>query len=514
MTSGGFELSIHDRKVASQLMNNWKLTPATFAHKISRGSWIPAEHLMYISLKVAQAVARGNGRIIISAPPRHGKSQLTSIYVPSWLLECFPMFKVILAGYGAELATGFSRQVRDIFTDKDNENLLKTRIRQDASRVEAFLTEQGGGMYAVGLGGAITGRGANVLLIDDYIKEIKEALSPTYRQYIWDWFVTTAYTRLEPNGTCIIIATRWHSDDLIGRLLATQRDQWEYIELPALAEEGDILGREIGEALFPERYPIERLEELRETLGSTFFKALFQQKPVDETAKLTDSAWLKIIDSIPDEELRLLRRARIWDFAATEGGGDYTAGSLCAYNKHNSHFYLENVKRGQYSPEQIETLIRTTAIADGEDVKIYLEQEPGASGLALIEHYQRNVLPEFIVEAIPAVKNKLVRAQPYLAAAEGGKVYLLAGVWNDPYKKEFDSFPGGDYDDQVDTSAAGYQKLSGKKVFSASWGRKPSASLQPSGPSTSDIRRAQISLSRKSGNGPVKRISGATFGRR
>jgi hypothetical protein len=264
-------LTTHDRRIISQVQKNWKLTPATLAYRISRQQWIPAKHLQYISLRVAQAIARGNGRIIISAPPRHGKSQLTSIYVPTWILEQFPNYKVILAGYGADLATGFSRQVRDIFTDEDNHGLLKTRIRQDAKRVEAFLVEgHTGGMYAVGLGGAITGRGAHVLLIDDYIKEIKEALSPAYRDYIWNWFVTTAYTRLEPGGTCIIIATRWHSDDLIGRLLATEGTtdtggKWEYIELPAIAEEGDMLGRKVGEALFPDRYPISALEDIQET---------------------------------------------------------------------------------------------------------------------------------------------------------------------------------------------------------------------------------------------------------
>lgn len=142
-------MNSHDRRVINRIANNWKLTPATFAYQISRGTWIPSPHLMYISSRVAKAVANGNGRIIISAPPRHGKSQLTSIYTPAWVLEMFPQYKTILAGYGAELATGFSRQVRDIYFDADNKDLLTTRVRKDSSRVEAFLTEQGGGMYAV-----------------------------------------------------------------------------------------------------------------------------------------------------------------------------------------------------------------------------------------------------------------------------------------------------------------------------------------------------------------------------
>lgn len=501
-------LTSHEEKVARQLLSNWKLTPATLAYKVSRGAWIPSPHLLYISMRVASAIARGNGRIIISAPPRHGKSQLTSIYTPAWVLETFPTYKTILATYGADLATGFSRQVRDIFLDKDNFDLLNTRIRKDSSRVEAFLTEQGGGMYSIGLGGAITGRGAHVLLIDDYIKEIKEALSATYRDYIWNWFVTTAFTRLEPGGTCIIIATRWHSDDLIGRVLQQFPDQWEYIELPAEALEGDILHREVGEPLFPQRFPTDKLQELKETLGSIFYGALYQQRPVDETKKLTNRAWLKPIPAIPDDELKYIRRARIWDFAATADGGDYTVGALVAYNKHNGRFYIENIKRGQWSAGDVEAEIRKTALLDGEEVEILLEQEPGSSGKLLVEHYERMILPEFQVSAFPATTKKLIRAQPYLAAAEASKVYYIEAVWNEAYLREFDAFPGGAFDDQIDTTAAGYQKLSGKRIFSATWGqRKPVAGT----PNSKQLQKVQFTLAR--GSGP-KRTTGATFGRR
>ncbi len=462
----------HSRRQLQNVLANWKLTPATFAHRISRKTWIPAPHLMYISSKVAKAIAKGNARIIISAPPRHGKSELLSIHTPSWILERFPTKKIILAGYGAELATGFSRRVRDTFQDESNFDLLSSRIRSDASRVEAFLTEQGGGMYAVGLGGAITGRGAHVLLIDDYIKEIKEALSPTYRDYVWNWFVTTAFTRLEPGGSCIIIATRWHSDDLIGRILTNLADEnWDYIEIPAIAESEDILGRVPGEALFPERYPLARLEELRRTLGTTFFQALYQQKPVDETQKITDGNWLKIIPNLPIHEYGKLKFARIWDMAGTDGGGDFTAGTLIAYSPFTGDTYICNVSRRQLSAGGLEKHIRQIAIIDGESTKVRIEREPGSAGKALVHHYKTSVLPEFDVDEILATKSKIVRAQPFIAAAEGGKVYLLEGMWNEAFVTEFDRFPSSINDDQMDTASAGYTFLSGKKVFSASWGR-------------------------------------------
>ena len=145
-------------------------------------------------------------------------------------------------------------------------------------------------MVSVGLGGAITGRGADVLLIDDYIKEIKEALSTTTREYIWNWFTTTAFTRLEPGGTCIIIATRWHHDDLIGRILKhNPGGAWDYIHIPAEAMENDLLGRAVGEPLFPERYPIEVLRERKAVLGSFFYNALYQQIPENPEAAITDA---------------------------------------------------------------------------------------------------------------------------------------------------------------------------------------------------------------------------------
>src|SRR3954462_11787327 len=143
-------LSPTDQELIEQVAGNWKLTPATFAHKLSGGRWIPAVWLLYVSQLIAQAIATGNGRIIISAPPRHGKSELIDIYTPAWVLENFPQYSVILASYGAELSEGFGRRTRDLIID--NKELLSARIRSDASRVGDFKTEQGGAMFSVGLG--------------------------------------------------------------------------------------------------------------------------------------------------------------------------------------------------------------------------------------------------------------------------------------------------------------------------------------------------------------------------
>lgn len=469
-------LNLHDQEMIAKIASNWRLTPATLATHLTGGAWIPAPWLMYTSARVATGIARGGARIIISTPPRHGKSELISVHTSTWVLENFPKRNVILTAYGADLAEQYGRRVRDQIRDK--EGILRVKVRDDVSRAGAFLTDLDGYMYSVGLGGAITGRGAHVLLIDDYIKEIKEALSPAYRDYVWNWFVTTAMTRLEPNGSVIIIATRWHSDDLIGRILRNFPGKWENICLPAEATANDILGRQIGEPLFPQRFDKKYLEQQKELLGSIFYYSLYQQGPIDEASEFTNVSWLKKTDKITSDDFKWIR---VWDLAATDGAGDWSTGSLTGYSRKTGDNIIANIIRKQLSPGKIEETVRNTAVLDGLDTMIGIEQEPGSSGKALVEHYAKTVLPEYKVVAIPAVKAKLIRAQPFLAACEAGKVYLLdetvalplgaSGGWQDHYIREFEAFPSGQYDDQIDTTAAGYHYLSGKKVLTASWGR-------------------------------------------
>lgn len=502
-------MNVHEQEIVNKIAQNWRLTPATLATKLTNGNWIAAPWLKYASTRIAHGIAKGNARIILSAPPRHGKSELVSVHTPTWVLENFPNKNVILAAYGADLAEGYGRRVRDQIGS--HEDLLRARVRKDVRQVGAFLTETNGYMYSVGLGGAITGRGAHVLLIDDYIKEIKEALSPAHREYVWNWFVTTAMTRLEPGASVIIIATRWHSDDLIGRILRAFPGQWENIKLPAIAEANDILGREVGDPLFPERFGIDFLKEQQELLGSIFFHALYQQGPMDEVHKFTDVSWLKKMDILTATDFRW---ARVWDLAATEDGGDWTCGSLCGWSKSTNTFVIGNVIRAQISAGNIELKVRQAAMNDGLDTTVLIEQEPGSAGKNLVAHYEKTVLPEYKVHPVPTTKNKLVRAQPFLAAAEAGKVYLLderiheayedQPGWQDHFAKEFELFPAGPNDDQIDTVAAGYVYLSGKKIYSGTWGRN----RRPQDKKNSKaIRKASFMLGTRSG-----RL--ATFGRR
>ncbi len=459
------------RHRAEALVANYKMTPATLYNKIDP-NWIPKSFLLQASLKIAQTIAKPNGRLIISWPPRHGKSRLATIATPIWVLENFPSLDIVLATYGDSLSTDFGREVRDIF--EANRHLLDERIRKDVKSVGKFKTTKGGGMLSVGLGGPITGKGADVFLIDDYIKTMAEALSPGKRDADWEWFTGTAYHRLEPNASMIIIATRWHNDDLIGRIKKNFPGEFDIIEFKAIAEEGDVLGREVGEALFPERYDISSLNNRKKVLGSVFFNAIFQQDPNDDDSKLTDRDWIEIVDTIPmDQNLKF---ARIWDFGGGKGKeNDPTVGMLCAVNERTQEMYIVDVYRKRTTPQTAETAVITKAMIDGTDTEVIIEREPGASGIQIVAHYETNVLPDYTVKSSPATTNKVTRAMPFLAAAEAGKVKILRRPWNDDFLDEFADFPAAGHDDQVDCGSIGYNTLLNKKPTSPIWGRQEEA---------------------------------------
>jgi len=477
-----------------KLANNYKLTPATLYSRIDP-TWIPKPFLLQASLKIAQTIVKPNGRLIVSWPPRHGKSRLATIATPIWCLENFPTKNIILSTYGADLSTDFGREVRDLFDS--NTHLLNERIRRDVKSVGRFMTTKGGGMLSVGLGGAITGKGADVFLIDDYIKTMKEALSASKREDDWEWFTGTAYHRLEPGASMIIIATRWHRDDLIGRILRNFPGEWDHVKLPAIAGENDELGRAPGEALFPERYDAEQLADKKSVLGSLFFNAIFQQEPEDDEARLTDREWLEVVDFVPID--RPLKYARIWDFGGGKGKeNDPSVGTLIAADPTTGHCWIIDVWRQRASPQVVEETVRKKAAEDGRNCKVIIEKEPGASGIQLFQHFKNTVLPEFKVVDSSATSSKVVRAQPFLAACEAGKVKLLRRRWNDVYLDEFENFPDGDHDDQIDTCAIGYNALVDKKFTSPVWGRETPKAAQ----SEAEIE-AQSTV-----------VSGVTWGRR
>lgn len=219
---------------------------------------------------------------MLFVPPRYGKSELGSINFPAWYLGRHPEKEIIVSSYSAELAQDFGYKTRNLVNSREYQSLFNTRLRDDSQSKAKWLTEEGGGYTAVGVGGAITGRGANILLIDDPIKNREEAESITIREKVWNWYTSTAYTRLEKDAAVVLIMTRWHMDDLAGRLLEAEKnggEHWEVVKFPAIAIH-DEKHRKAGDPLWKEKYDLEALKNIKKTVGSYDWSALFQQEPV------------------------------------------------------------------------------------------------------------------------------------------------------------------------------------------------------------------------------------------
>lgn len=319
MSLAAFAQHVGDPETARTIMD---ASPGNLATILSDGRWLPARHLMLISLWLTEALAGKRKRLLIMMPPRHGKSELTSHWFPVWALHRCPWMRVILASYEARFSRRWGRRVRNTIESYPNE--LDVRIASDSRDAGDWDTTEGGGFFATGVGGPITGRGADILLIDDPVKNFKEAHSKVFRDAAWDWFLSTADTRLEPNGIVIGIMTRWHQDDLLGRILndmAEGGDEWDVLCLPAIAERDEEIGvwsRAKGEPLWPERWSLELLEKRRRRYGEYIFAALYQQRPAAEGGSVMQRAWWEAgrnrFDYYdPAIVNRVLRRYISWD---------------------------------------------------------------------------------------------------------------------------------------------------------------------------------------------------------
>lgn len=267
--------------------DGWRADLCEYAIRASGGAWRPYRWLRWAAALVQRAAITPGSRLVLCAPPRHGKSELISRWLPCWYLDNLPDRRVILASHGASLAGYWSQKIRGYFADARSPRLSRLARRRrtkagdegERARQSDWELQAGGGLLAAGVGGAITGRGGDLLLLDDVVKDWQEGQSPTVRDHAWDWFVSTFLTRCEPGASVIVIATRWHKDDVIGRIERGDAGKgWQVVSLPAIAGPGDPLGRAPGEALLPERYPRAALDVIREQ-DLDAWAAVYQQIP-------------------------------------------------------------------------------------------------------------------------------------------------------------------------------------------------------------------------------------------
>jgi predicted phage terminase large subunit-like protein len=456
------------RKARASLLN---FTCATFPqYQADPAHCLIADHL--------DAVVRGElTRLMIFAPPQHGKSELVSVRLPAFWMGHWPDAPVILASYAASLAESKSRQARSVVESSDYRRLfLNVRTRRDSRAVNHWTLEgRRGGMLAAGVGGPVTGHGAQLAIVDDPTSNWQDAQSQTIRDTAWDWYRSTFRTRVWEGGAIVLIQTRWHEDDLAGRLLAEQAREWKVLRLPALAEtqeerdsanerlglplgQPDPLGRGPGEPLCPGRFSREALDQLRRDVGSLSWFAQYQGTPRSTEGNRFKRSWFQVQDAGPAQ---VTARCRYWDLAATEDGGDYTAGVLMARTGQGL-YVVEDVVRGRWSPGKRNEVLLQTAATDesrhGKGVQIWVEQEPGSSGVESAEAIVR-LLAGYRIQAERVTGDKETRAEPLAAQAEAGNVRLVRGAWNGNWVEELCSFPNGRNDDMVDATSGAFNKL-------------------------------------------------------
>ena len=708
-------------------------SPALWARKISGGKFKIPRHIAYIDDVVVRAITgQGPRRIVCSIPPRFGKSYYISEHLPAWYAGMFPDNHVVLTSYEADFAASWGAKSRDLLANSED-NFLGVRIdplKKSANHWK--IAGHRGGVSTAGAGGALTGKGAHLLIIDDPIKNSEEAQSETQRNKLWDWFRSTAYTRIEPGGVCIIVQcmtgdtsvlmgdgtckrldkiqkgdivasydsgsivesnvlnwksqgldecyeiktkrgltakanarhpflvnengvmkwvrlkdlragdvlqvasggsgkeltvhaearycpvdaracaghatikantrpagvegaakktelltsstdtelqktsttsclqakdvcvqyavlgqknagrstggdcvstiattreqlegfyatdaillsdtatprtfsekplstlsvssdeiesitpigmievfdiqvegtecfianglishnTRWHQDDLAGKVISelSSVEPWEVISFPAIAEEQDVLGRKPGEALWPERRPLEELLKIKSTVGPYWWSALYQQRPTPAEGGLFK---LEFFDTFYESYPKIRKACRFWDLAATKGvNSDYTVGLLLGLSE-DDNFYVLDIVRGKWEPYERDRIIRQVAELDGYDTKIRMEKEPGASGESLIDAMGRK-LTGFNFRGIRSRDSKMARVNSIdgVASIAGvGRLRICKALWTRDFLDELIMFPNGSHDDQVDALSGAYKALTQEKqVFVA-----------------------------------------------
>lgn len=427
-------------------------SPADFAFVASGGQWDLAPHLDLINDRLLKIVNGEISRLMVFLPPRNGKSELISKYFPAWFLGMFPDKKVILTSYEADFAAQWGRRARDLLEEWGG--LLfpeRITVHQNSSAASRWdIQGHSGGMVTAGVGGPITGKGGHLIIIDDPLKNDKEAASETIRDRQKEWFKSTLYTRLEPEGAIILIMTRWHEDDLGGWLTTEMQqggEKWDVICLPAIAEEHDLLGRSPGDPLWSDRFPLDTLMKIKRTLGSYWWNALYLQRPSPVEGEIFKRQWWRYYQELPCHLGKFDEIIQSWDCAFKDtSSSDYVVGQV--WGRLGADRYLIDQVRGRMDlPATIAAILSLSTKYERARRKLI---EDKANGPAVIQLLKRR-LPGLI--AVEPEGGKVARAMASTAEIESGNVYLPApevAPWIGEFIEECAAFPTGRHDDQVD----------------------------------------------------------------
>ena len=404
----------------------------------------PAAHHSLI-IRELEAVACGKvNRLALFLPPGSAKSTYASILFPPWYLAQKPDASIIAASHTQELAEKWGRRVRSILGEHGA--TLGVTLSAESAAAGRWDTDKGGEYFAAGVGGSITGRRADLAIIDDPVRSREDAESKTIRDKAWEWFKFDLSTRLKPNAGVILIQTRWHEDDLAGRILAEEGDRWRVVKLPMEAGVDDPLGRNPGEPLWPDWFTDEMRSDAKR--DSRVWSALYQQEPTPEEGSLFKREWFVPVDKLPPAEtLRLYGGS---DYAVTSEGGDYTVHVVVGLDPDGSMYLCDLWRRQSASDEWVDAwcdLVRKWKPFAWAEENGQIKSGVGP----FLERRAREREAYCVREQFPTRGDKAVRAQSIRGriALRGLRIPKDA-PWRAELESELLRFPAGVHDDQVD----------------------------------------------------------------
>ncbi len=415
-------------------------------------------------------------RLMIFVPPQHGKSEVVSRRFPAWALGKNPKLKIVGSSYSTDLARNFCRAIQRTIDDKDyavlfpDTSINNSNVRTDATRgwvrnADMFETVGKGGFYkAVGVSGSLTGTPVDIAIIDDPVKDAVEAYSRTYRERVWDWYLNVLLTRLHNDSRQILIMTRWHVDDLAGRLLEREADKWEVVNLPAICESDKEEHRKPGEALWESRHSLERLREI-EARSPRTFASLYQQRPSIEGGNIIQRSWFGYVPAADFKRIQDNNPITFFvDTAYTDNADNDPTGIIGTCSIGNDLYIICAKKVLMKFPDLIRFLpgyVRENGYTDSSTIRI----EPKANGLSVIDQLREATGLNVTKTPTPreSKETRLNVASPFV---ESGRVYLVAGPWNESFIEEVCSFPAFPHDEYPDLLGYAIDKHTqkGKKV--------------------------------------------------
>ncbi|MGW0948545.1 terminase large subunit domain-containing protein [Streptomyces sp. NPDC002623] len=448
-------------------------SPGSLAAVLTEGREKQAPHLDMIDSAFRRIAAGERLQVMLTCPPRHGKSQRASRWGPLWYLRRHPEHRVMIASYGADLADDHGRWVRDQL--REYSSVLGVRLHPASHAANRFDLEQArgssvrGGMVTAGVGGGLTGKGFNLGIIDDPFKGHDDAASPAQRERVWEWYRSVFFTRRAPRASLILINTRWHEDDLSGRLLQHEPHRWLQIDLPALADrEDDPLHRAIGEPLWPDQYDAAELADIRESVGERVWYALYQQKPRPLEGGVWKWAWITG-NRIKTEAWPGITPTRVV-VAVDHAGGDTLrndeVGLVCASRDADSHLYVTDDRSRSMGADAWGAEACLLAIERQADA-IVLEKNFGGDMAKQIviqawnelrrEGATKNMLMPAIIE-VHAKQGKRLRAEPIAQLYAQGLVHHV-GEFTELEGQMVTWLPGMDSPDRMDAAVHALTEL-------------------------------------------------------